>query len=225
MSTQYLDQKHVICWWNFSSPGRSKQIALGNERNVNKSSNFHRFVEEFFLISTIKFGVLAKWLFAADYPPGSASQHVGKQFSRKFIWFYLPCDSPSELIGKLNLFSQLLGGAKNMAAKFIDPQQNEENQAWSRSLCDTFQLEPRACKWTWSCYHFSKRCDNEPSKRKRIDANHSRDSSLISLCKSLERLTRSSGLRSNHFYLSKQSQMLSQSWWKNWLRVEIHFFY
>lgn len=146
--------------------GPIKADRIGKRAKCKQIEQFSSICWRIFLISTIKFGVLAKWLFAAGYPPGLASQHVGKQFSRKLIWFYLPRDSPSELIGKLNLFSQLLGGAKNMAAKFIDPQQNEENQALSWSLCDTFQLEPQACKWTWSCYHFSKRCDNEPSKRK-----------------------------------------------------------
>lgn len=205
-------QKHVIRWWNFSF-GPIKAELVGKWSKCKQSDRFSSVCLRIFLICTIKRGVLARWKFAGVFPPGSTLQHDGKQFPENLFDFICPArrftlwvDWKSEFI-----FPAFRRCEKSISAKFIGCWRNKENQARRRPLRDTSQLEPLACKQSW-VVTVSKRTDNQPSKLRWIDANHWKDLLLeVSLRKSLERLTRSWGLRSNHFYLSKQSRMWVKS--------------
>lgn len=154
-STKYLDKNMWFAYETFlREPIKADRI--GKRSKCKQFERFSSICWRIFLISTIKRGVLAKCLFAGDYPPGLASQHGRKQIPWKFIWFYLayPVIHLVNWLEKRIYFLSSRRCEKNIAAKFIGRWRNEESQARWRSLCDTSQLEPRACKWTWVVTNF-----------------------------------------------------------------------
>lgn len=125
---------------------RSKQIALGNDRNVNNRSDFHRFVEEFSWSAQLNVVCWQNGYLHAFIRQVWRLSMAGNNFHENLfdfiwraLWFTLWIDWKRKFI-----FSTFKRCEKYQ--KIYYPLSE-----WRKpgSLRDTSQLEPRACKWTW----------------------------------------------------------------------------